>query len=344
MKENRDSFFEALIGDGRALILVTAGALAFSGGIALFLSLRGEFLPHDVDYLGMRPEALCALNECRIVHFMIHDRASFGAVLISLATIYAWLALFPLRSGESWAWWLFVGSCLTGFGSFLCYLGYGYLDNWHGAATLLLLPVTGFGIWRTRHLARPFPGLRPGWKPERWNSLAGWGRIVWLACAAGLIGAGSTIMLVGMTEVFVPSDLEFIGYTREEMNTINPRLIPLIAHDRAGFGGGVMTTGLLIFGILWKAKPSRHVWQAITVAGACGFLIAVGVHYPIGYMDTGHLIPAWMGAVAFITGAALSWRRYGESPATASAGAVDRVRDGCQLGGQPLSREEAHRS
>ena len=44
----------------------------------------------------MAPATLCGLNECRIVHFMIHDRASFGAVLISLATLYTWLALFPL--------------------------------------------------------------------------------------------------------------------------------------------------------------------------------------------------------------------------------------------------------
>jgi len=147
MNPDSRSFFGELIGDGRSFILLMAWALAVSGGGALFLSVTGHFLPHDVEYLGMQPANLCELNECRIVHFMIHDRASFGAVLISLATLYTWLALFPLKEGEGWAWWALVMTSVTGFGSFLCYLGYGYLDTWHGWATLMLLPVAigGFG-------------------------------------------------------------------------------------------------------------------------------------------------------------------------------------------------------
>lgn len=309
---NRDSrsFFGELIGDGRSLILLMSWALAVAGGGALFLSCTGEFLPHDVDYLGMQPATLCGLNECRIVHFMIHDRASFGAVLISLATLYTWLALFPLKNGEGWAWWALVMTCLTGFGSFLCYLGYGYLDTWHGWATLLLLPVAVFGIWLTRRLVVKPLDLSSGWQPERWSRRMLVGRAFWMGSVLGLIGAGAAIMFVGMTEVFVPSDLAFIGYTRDELNAINPRLIPLIAHDRAGFGGGVFTTGLLLAVILWKAEPSRHVWQAVTLAGAAGFVVAVGVHYPIGYLDTLHLLPAWLGLVAFGIGSLLCHRFY----------------------------------
>ena len=80
---SRDSFFGELLGDGRSLIVLTALALAFSGGAAIFLSLTGRFLPHDVEFLGMEPIALCRLNQCRIVHFMIHDRISFGGVLLA---------------------------------------------------------------------------------------------------------------------------------------------------------------------------------------------------------------------------------------------------------------------
>jgi hypothetical protein len=47
---------------------------------------------------------------------------------------------------ESWSWWTLVCSGLAGFLSFLSYLGYGYLDTWHGAATLLLLPVFVAGL------------------------------------------------------------------------------------------------------------------------------------------------------------------------------------------------------
>lgn len=308
--EPRQSFLGAITGDGRPLLLLTAGALAFAGGVALFLSCTGEFLPHDVAFLGMQPSALCGLNECRVVHFMIHDRASFGAVLISLAAIYAWLALFPIQQGESWAWWLLLTSFITGFGSFLCYLGYGYLDLWHAWATLLLLPVAVAALVLTRRLCPGGVNAAPGWKPECWTSREGIGRLVWIGSSLGLIGAGMTIMFVGMTEVFVPSDLAFVGYTREELHAINPRLVPLIAHDRAGFGGGVLTTGILLLGIIWKAPPSVHAWQVVVVSAFAGFSVAVGVHYPIGYTDTLHLLPAWAGAAGFLTGAILSKRRY----------------------------------
>ena len=126
----------ALVADGRPLLLFTGLSLLLSGAFALFLSATGHFLPHDIEFLGMLPEQLCKINECRIVHFMIHDRVSFGGSLIAIGSLYMWMAEFPLRSRQPWAWWLFLVSGLLGFSSFLAYLGYGYLDTWHGAATL----------------------------------------------------------------------------------------------------------------------------------------------------------------------------------------------------------------
>lgn len=300
------SFVSALVGDGRPLILFTALALVFSGTGAIFLSLTGHFLPHDVEFLGMQPVALCQLNQCRIVHFMIHDRMSFGGVLISMAALYAWIACFPLRDGEGWAWWTLVLTNTTGFGSFLAYLGYGYLDHWHACATLLLLPLTVIGLCKTRKLCVQPLDFRPGAWPTSWRTRAAWGWLFWMMWAVGLVVAGATILCVGMTLVFVPSDLDFIGYTREQLNAINPRLIPLIAHDRAGFGGGLFTTGLTLLCILWKARPSRHLWQALVVTGIVGFGCAIGVHYPIGYLDFWHLVPAWAGAAVFVVGVWLS--------------------------------------
>jgi hypothetical protein len=72
------SFLAALLGDGRSLILLTALALAFAGGGAIFLSVTGHFLPHDVEFLGIQPATLCGLNQCRIVHFMIHSKFSIA--------------------------------------------------------------------------------------------------------------------------------------------------------------------------------------------------------------------------------------------------------------------------
>src|SRR5262245_37204269 len=93
--------FAELIGDGRPLITFTAVMLGLSGLFALFLSATRHFLPHDVAFLGMTPDSLCSINECRVVHFMFHDRVSFGGSLVAIAALYLWLAAFPLREKQA---------------------------------------------------------------------------------------------------------------------------------------------------------------------------------------------------------------------------------------------------
>jgi hypothetical protein len=121
-----------------------------------------------------------------------------------------------------------------------------------------------------------------------------------------MIGAGLTIQFIGMTQVFVPTDLAFMGLTREQLDSINPQLIPLIAHDRAGFGGGVATAGLLLFGSVWCGTLSRSLWQVLLVGGIAGWSTAIGIHPLIGYTDSGHLAPAVAGAILFFVGLALA--------------------------------------
>ena len=50
-----------------------------------------------------------------------------------------------------------------------------------------------------------------------------------LASAFGLVVAGATITLCGMTIVFVPQDLTYLGMSAEEIRAINPRLVPLLS-------------------------------------------------------------------------------------------------------------------
>ena len=77
--ETDTGLLTALIGDGRPLLALVALALIFSGGFALFLCCDGLLrLPRDIAFLGMTPAALCDLHQCRIVHFIFHDRISFG--------------------------------------------------------------------------------------------------------------------------------------------------------------------------------------------------------------------------------------------------------------------------
>src|SRR5262249_39255255 len=131
-----------------------------------------------------------------------------------------WLAAFPLKAGDAWSWWALCGSGIIGFGSFLTYLGYGYLDTWHGAATLALLPCFLIGLRKTRRLVlakEQLTGTDASWRsllrPSadfHWRSGSGMGSVCLLLAAIGMIGAGFTIQTIGMTRVFVPTDLTYM--------------------------------------------------------------------------------------------------------------------------------------
>jgi hypothetical protein len=248
---------------------------------------------------------LCGLSRGRVVGFMFHDRVSFGGALIAIGWLYLWLERFPLKAGESWAWWTFLVSGLTGFGSFLAYLSYGYLDSWHGVATLFLLPLYATGLALSRgSLAQEF---RQGFRLNplvgaSWRTRLGLGRALLVGTGFGFILGGTTVLLIGMTRVFVPQDLRFIGLGASDLLAINRRLVPLIAHDRAGFGGAIVTCGLLMFCCIWFGRPSRELWAAVLLAGSVGFITAISVHPLIGYTEFSHLAPAYLGALLFSAG------------------------------------------
>jgi hypothetical protein len=99
--------------------------------------------------------------------------------------------------------------------------------------------------------------------------------------------------------------------TRPAVSAINPHLVPLIAHDRAGFGGALVSFGVAMFACVRWARPSRALWQALTIAGVAGFGTAVGVHPAIGYLSVSHLGPAVVGCILFAAGLALAAQDLG---------------------------------
>ncbi|HEV2884324.1 MAG TPA: hypothetical protein VGW36_05665 [Pyrinomonadaceae bacterium] len=308
--DNR-GILDALVGDGRPMLIFAGVSLILFGSFALFLAASRQFLPHDVQFLGLTAEELCGINDCRVVYFMFHDRVAFGGALIAIGSLYMWMGEFPLKQGRAWAWWLFIISGCLGFGSFLAYLGYGYLDTWHGVGTLVLLPLFVVGLTRSyRSLQSPKDIkalIRPGVKVS-WVSAFGIGRLLLLATAAGMIAGGFTVMVVGMTTVFVPQDLSFMAIERGQLQAISDRLIPLIAHDRAGFGGAICATGITVLFCVWCAEPSKSLWQVLLLAGLVGFTAAIGVHPAVGYTDLFHLAPAIVGAIIFVLGLILCYQ------------------------------------
>jgi hypothetical protein len=288
------SVLEAALGDGRFPLATCGVILVLSGWFAIFQSATGHLLPHDVQVLGYDAAELARAANHRLVHFMFHDRVAFGGTLIAIGVAYWWLAEFPLRHGAAWAWWAVVLSGVAGFASFLTYLGYGYLDTWHGIATLFLLPVFGAALWRARPATIVAADI---WRTG--SPLAG-GRLLLALAALGLVCAGLTIMTVGMTSVFVPQDLAFMGLSREEIHAMSPHLVPVIAHDRAGFGGGLFSIGVVLAVMTRHAQVTRSFVEVVALMGLAGFGAALGVHFAIGYTDVVHLAPAYAGAALFL--------------------------------------------
>jgi hypothetical protein len=298
-----EGLWTAVTGDGRPLLGTFALGLGLAGAFAWFVSAVGETLPHELRFLGMTAPELHALADGRVADFMTHDRVAFGGTLIALAVLYLWIVAVPLAAGERWAWVLVAISGVLGFASFLAYLGYGYFDLWHAVATAVLLPIFVVGMAMTRRIDPP---LEPG-APDRrawgeWRTVEGLGRALILLTGVGMIVAGTTILTLGTIVVFVPQDLIYIGFDRAALDALNTRLVPLIAHDRSGFGGGLLTVGVLVIGCVGAGRPSRSLWQALLVAGGIGFGAAIGIHGIVGYLDMSHVGPAAAGGLVFVLG------------------------------------------
>ncbi len=230
---------------------------------------------------------------------MVHDRVAWGGSLFAVGVMYMWLTAFPLSQGKRWAWSTFGLTGVIGFASFASHLPTGYLDSWHGIGILLLIPVFAVGISRSRELVTE---TSLGFN-DRLSAMT-WGRRIVIASGAGLSLSAVVILVVGTTATFVESDLVFIGVESAQLEDISERLVPLVAHDRIGFAGGVLVSGLLIsaIGLFGDGRAARH---AVAVAGLSGFGLALGVHFAVGYTDILHLAPAIAGPLVLFTGVAL---------------------------------------
>ena len=197
-----------LIGDGCLPLIVTGLALLFSGGFAIFLSLRREFLPQDVAFLGMTADHLCASADCRIVRFMFHDRVAFGGTLIAIAALYFWLASFPLRSGAAWAWWAFLGQRGAGVRKLLAYLGYrisGQLARRRDPRAVTRVHCGAACVTSARHAPR-FGLAQNRRRSVRRRPQSGSAAGDCCVSAFGIALAGLVILYIGATEVFVAED------------------------------------------------------------------------------------------------------------------------------------------
>jgi len=274
--------------------------MIIGGVVAWLIAESSVLLPYDEDYLGMTRDEVGRINE-HLLHFMSHDRITLAGTMISIGILYYRLGKYGMRHGQHWARTAVLTSGVVGFPSFFLYLGYGFFDPLHAAAAIILFPM--FLLAMRRNPDRPLHEPVNLRNSREWR-LGLWGQLCFVALGVSLSVGGLVIAGVGVTDVFVPQDLTFMGVTPEQLEAANPRLIPLIAHDRAGFGGALFADAvmLLILALWGIQQGQRWLWWTLLAGGSPAFVAGLSVHFSIGYRDFVHLLPAYFAAGLYVAG------------------------------------------
>ncbi|MGI5197360.1 hypothetical protein ACQEVY_27645 [Streptomyces sp. CA-288835] len=284
-------------------LLVGLGMTGAGLGAAA-ITLGPVLLWYDRDYLGMTVHQLHAANH-HLVHFLQHDRITMAGTMASIGALYTGLAVGGIRRGWPWAREVYLLSGAIGFPTLFYFLATGFVEPLHTATALVLFPMFVAAVRRTPHTPRwHLPPEGP--EPERRRALTG--QLLLIVTGAGLFIGGAVISVVGLTGVFVPTDLTFLGTSAEALETLNPRLVPFVAHDRAGLGGALMSAAVAIVLLSawgWRRGEAWVFWT-LTAAAAAGFLPAVVVHSVIHYTDFVHLAPVYFGIAITGTGLLLA--------------------------------------
>jgi len=285
----------ALLSSGWRWLFLLGLGMFLAGVVAFWVGLTRVLLPYDEAFLGIGRNALSGINP-RLIGFMRHDRITLAGTLMSIGILYVSLAWYGARNGWRWARDAVLGSGAVGFASLFLFLGFHYIDPLHVALTAVLFPLFVLGVLLPIR-AHPANGADLD-NDVTWRlGLAG--QLLFIGLAAGLIGAGLTITTVGVTRVFVFSDQQFLQTTASAIGSANAHLLPLIAHDRAGFGGALASDGvaLLLISLWGFRRGERWVWWTMLCAGLVGLAGGVFAHLAVGYLEFGHLLPLAISAI-----------------------------------------------
>ncbi len=289
---------------------VLGTAMLLGGTLAFGIAATRVILPYDEVFVGMSREDLNLINP-RLLAFMQHDRISLAGTMLAIAMLYVFLSWYGIRRGAHWAMVAVLVSAFVGFISFFLFLGFGYFDPFHAFVTAIMFQFL-LMAWQGDLGPSEFTSLPNLRETSAWR-WAQWGQLVFVIHAAGLVGAGAIIAAVGCTSVFVREDLQFMDVCPSDLVLANPRLIPLIAHDRASFGGMLITTGLaVLMTTLWGFREGcRWQWWMLLLAGVPAYVMAIGIHIIVGYTNWWHLLPAYGGLSLLTVGLLGLWPYLG---------------------------------
>lgn len=278
------------------------GSMFIGSVLAAWVALTSVLLPYDEAFLGRTRAEIDAFNP-RILHFMAHDRITLAGTMISLSVLYLALSWFAMRKGHHWAQRIVAVSSVVGFATFFAFLGFGFFDPFHAFVSLILFQLVIQVIVRPLGAPRTLDACPTLDNDGAWK-LSQWGQLCFVVQSVGLITAGATILVIGMTSVFVAEDVAFLGMEPEAVEAFDPELVPLIAHDRATFGGMLIAAGIaLLLTTLWSfRRGDRWLWWTYLWTILPAYAMTLWIHVSIDYTDQFHLSPVYIGMALLAVG------------------------------------------
>ncbi len=284
-------------------------SILIGGIIAVIFSLTTIILPYDELFLGMPREEILLFND-RILYFMAHDRMTLAGTMVSGGIVYMALARFGIRNQILWAKQAIDLAAILGFLGIFLFIGYGYFDWLHLIFWLILLPIYLIGFMKTRSLKGTPTSLNTRnhrvWK----HSIIG--QFAFVTLGFSFVLGGIVISIIGITKVFVATDILYLCMPPEVLDLFNDKLISVIAHDRAGFGSALLSVGLLVLTIsLWGFQQgNKWVWWTLLIGGLPAFFAGIWIHFAIGYTTFIHLLPAYFAICLFFIGLIMTYRFF----------------------------------
>jgi hypothetical protein len=283
-----------LVDSAWAWSLLLGVALLLGTAMAVGIALTRVVLPYDEMLTGLTRERIVAINP-QLLDFMVHDRISLAGTMFAVGIAYSFASWLEMRRGSHAAYVAVMTSAFSGFATFFAFLGFGYFDPFHAFVTTVLFQ---FQLMALRGRLTPaVPGRVADWDDDAAWRRSQWGQLIAVLHGLTLIAAGFVILAIACSFVLVETDLDFLCTTREALNAADPRLIPLIAHDRAAMGGMLLAAGIMLtLTALWGfGRGHASAWWMLLVGFAPGYLSAILVHVVVGYDDFLHLLPVSLG-------------------------------------------------
>jgi dihydroorotate dehydrogenase len=105
----------------------------------------------------------------------------------------------------------------------------------------------------------------------------------------GMFAGGVLATIIASTRVVLPYDESLCGLTRAQMVSLNPRLLPFMAHDRISLAGAMLSIGIFYTALGWFGIRRGAHWAhvAVIVSAIVGFLSFFSF-LGFGYFDPFH--------------------------------------------------------